>query len=280
MTLPARKPACKEPMALLGPYLDGELQAQGQFELEAHLSECGGCREKLQLLRAIRGSLQRTVKVSATPDFRARVAAAAAAEASRLADAHKGALESKLDRFRGFVPLATAAALALVWGMTTRGPASSGPVEVSAGFGDDIFGDLVSEHSHPLPPEATDVKSVRGFERYVGVPVQPSRFERQGAKLVGGRVFPMRQQRAAMLQYVLGTGDDARRVSVLVFDPQKIRVNDSTLAPKAVGSAKVQVGTTRGYSVAFTERGGVGYAIATDLDTEQSARIAAAVYDE
>jgi hypothetical protein len=69
-------------------------------------------------------------------------------------------------------------------------------------------------------------------------------------------------------------------VSVLVFDPSKIKVNDAELTPRAIGTAQVEVGTSRGYSIAVTQRGGVGYAVASDFDQDQSAQLAALVYDD
>jgi hypothetical protein len=175
--------------------------------------------------------------------------------------------------------LATAAAIALVWGVATRGiqpPAG----EARAGFGDDLLAELVAEHSQPLPPEATNPQAVRGLERWVGIPVRPASFERGGAHLVGGRVMPWRLERAAMLQYVIGTGEEARRVSVLVYDAQKIQVGTANLAPRAVGTAEVRVGREKGYSVAATERGGEGFLVASDLNPDETAQLAAMVYDD
>jgi hypothetical protein len=63
--------------------------------------------------------------------------------------------------------------------------------------------------------------------------------------------------------------------SVLAFDPTRIKVNDADLAPRAVGTARVHVGTVRGYSVAVVERGGVAYAIASDMDSERNTQLAA-----
>jgi anti-sigma factor RsiW len=134
----------------------------------------------------------------------------------------------------------------------------------------------VAEHSHPLPPERTDPKDVRAFEQYVGVPVHPANFERRaGARLVGGRMIPVNRERAAMLQYEIGQGQEIRRVSVLVYDPRRIQVHGGELAPRAVGTAEVRVGRSNGYSVAVTQRAGVGYAVASDLDTDKSAQLAA-----
>jgi hypothetical protein len=83
-----------------------------------------------------------------------------------------------------------------------------------------------------------------------------------------------------MLQYVVGKGADERRVSVLVYDAQKIQVGTSNLAPRAVGTAEVRVGRERGYSVAATERGGEGFLVASDMNPDETAQLAAMVYDD
>jgi hypothetical protein len=69
-------------------------------------------------------------------------------------------------------------------------------------------------------------------------------------------------------------------VSILVYDAQKIQVGNANLAPRVVGSAEVRVGREKGYSVAATQRAGVGYLLASDLGPDESAQIAAMVYDD
>jgi hypothetical protein len=64
-------------------------------------------------------------------------------------------------------------------------------------------------------------------------------------------------------------------VSVFIYDPSKIKVQSSDLAPRSIGSAEVRVGREHGYSVAVTQNGGVGYAVASELDAEHSAELAA-----
>jgi anti-sigma factor RsiW len=280
---------CRDRARLLGPYLDGELEPARIIEIDEHIVECETCREEAQLMRAVRGSLKRVVRMPAPGGLSERIATAMAAERVR-EEARGGAQDDALDAraplvnlasWRTMVPLATAAALALMWGAATRGTQSA-TTEAHAGFGDDLLAELVSEHSQSLPLEAKDLDSVRGLERYVGVPLHPSSFERAGlnARLVGGRVVPLHAQRAAMLQYVVGTGDDARRVSVVVYDAQKIQIGTANLAPREVGTAQVRVGRESGYSVAAAQRGGVGYVVASDLDPERSAQFAAMIYDD
>jgi anti-sigma factor RsiW len=287
---------CRDRARMLGSYLDGELEAAKLLEIDEHVGECETCREETQLLRAMRGSLKRVVRTSAPAGLRDRIGVAMMAEKGR-EDARTDASLAKdaltadalgaraplvsLSSWRTMVPLATAAALALMWGAATRGTQGTS-TEARAGFGDDLLAELVAEHSSPLPLEAKDPDAVRGLERYVGVPLHPSSFERPGlnARLVGARVVPLHAQRAAMLQYVVGTGDDMRRVSVIVYDAQKIQIGTANLSPRAIGTAEVRVGREKGYSVASTQRAGVGYLVAGDLDPDRSAQLAAMVYDD
>ncbi len=276
---------CRDRSRMIGPYLDGELEAAKLIEIDEHEASCETCREEAQLVCATRGSLKRVVRGAAPSGLRERIGVAMAAERAREnARADAGSFGATLPMtalgsWRTIVPLATAAALALVWGAATR-PLPQTAGEARAGLvADDLLAELVAEHSQPLPPEV-DAKGVRGLERYVGVPVRPGSFERAGAHLMGGRVVPLHSQRAAMLQYELGTGDNVQRVSVLVYDAQKIRVGTATnLAPREVGTAEVRVGREKGYSVAVAERGGVGYLVASDLDQDKSAQLAAMIYE-
>jgi anti-sigma factor RsiW len=264
---------------MLGAYLDGELGAAKLIELDEHVAECGTCREEVHLLRAMRGSLKRVVR-SATPGgLRERIGSAMAAERARseeTADEPGGSMG--LPTWRTLVPLATAAAFAIAWAGATNGAPSVTTV-ARAGLGADLLTEFVNEHRNPLPAEAHNAGEVRGLEQYVGVPVTPLNFERAGARLVSGRIITLLPaQRAAMIQYVVGSGQSERRLSVLVYDAEKMPVvGTANLAPRAIGTAEVRVGREKGYSVAATQRAGVGYLIASDLDPDQSAQFAATI---
>jgi anti-sigma factor (TIGR02949 family) len=276
---------CRDRARMLGSFLDGELEAAKLIEIDEHIASCESCREETQLLRAMRGSLKRVVKAPAPSGLRDRIANAMAAERLRedaRAEAAFGALAGGPPFVSGaslktMVPLATAAALALMWGAAANGNQAAS-TDSHASFGEELLSELVAEHSQPLPLDATG-DAVRTLGRYVGVPVQPASLERGGARLVGGRVLPLRSQRAAMLQYVVGTGDNAPRVSVVVYDAQKIQIDSANLAPRAVGTAEVRVGLEKGYSVVVAQRAGVGYLVASDLDPDRSAQLAAMVYE-
>jgi hypothetical protein len=229
--------------------------------------------------------LKKAVRTPVPTELRARVLTAVTAEQQRA-----GARTREAERMRArslggarvAVPLAAAAALGLfAYGVRERMVPRGATMH--AGFGHDVLSELVAEHVRPLPYDATDAKKCRMLEQYVGIPVhaQASRLEANGARFVGGRVLPLRRERAAVLQYEVPTeNNDTRRVSVLVFDPQRIQVDDVDLAPRAVGTASVRVGQAQGYSVAVAQNGGVGYVVATDLDTERSAQLAARLAEQ
>ncbi|MEO8799931.1 MAG: zf-HC2 domain-containing protein [Polyangiaceae bacterium] len=273
---------CRRYTHLLGAYVDGELEPSGVLDVGDHVSRCETCTERIELDRAIRGSLKRSVGASASPAsdaLRARIAGAmAAAETHELVreNAQAHFRETKSWSWRTAVPLASAAALAMVWGAAARGPIgrTTSTAKMSAGANFDLD-ELISEHSHPLPPERTDPKDIHDFERYVGVPVRPVSFEkRSGARLIGGRMIPFHNERAAVLQYEIASGPQIRRVSILVYDPHRIQINDASLQPRAVGTAEVRVGQTHGYTLAVAQGPDIGYAVASDLDSEKSAELA------
>jgi anti-sigma factor RsiW len=339
-----RENACHKHVVLLGAFLDGVLDAASTLELDEHLAHCEACRERVELDRAVRGSLKKAVKtVTASDGMRERVLAAmvaaklAAKQAAEVDDATAAAAiqadadqvaaaavvahdtaesmrpsmnsasalpsgsdasesttaenvaevrtlrkeAKKLASWRTLVPLASAAALALVWnGVAQTAPQGARQTDVMrAGFGHDPLADLVAQHSgfSTVPPERTDPKELRGFERYVGVPVHAPRFRGQDARLVGGRVTTVHHERAAMLQYELGQGAQTQRVTVFIYDPRKIQIGHDHLTPRAIGTSEVRVGREDGYSVAVRAGGvdaGVGYTMVSDLDPERSAELA------
>lgn len=307
--------ACRPMGLLLGAHLDGQLDPVKTLEVEDHLAACEVCRERLALDRALRGSLKKAVKVTAPDDVRSRMLAAMAGEAARQAERVSGGehvetpasgdRESMLDatpgrlsaagrrptmlrHWRTLLPMASAAALVMAWSAAGKQPVVNGMPDtmVPAGLSDDLLRDFVAQHSRPVPPEQQDPKQVRQFERYVGVPVHVRQQITQNgggsARFVGGRLVPVHGgERAAMLQYEMQQPNGGvQRVTLFVYDPRKIQVGGPHLAARAVGTAEVRVGQTDGYSVAVTQRGGVGYAMASDLDPESSANLVAAVDHE
>jgi anti-sigma factor RsiW len=272
MTTPCRTVAC-----LVETYLDDELEPSQLLEVEKHTATCTTCRERIQLDRAIRMGVRGTVTTKASPSFRARVTHSMTAE--RWASSERAQAPSGVPTWRA-VGLAVAATVAAVVGLERQNvPAADGstrPVQAHAapvGL-DALIDQFVDWHARPLPPEITNANDLPGFEPYVGVPVRAAKLDPFGAKLLGGRILPVKEQNcAAMLQYTL---DGSHRVSIYVFDPRVVGTRPSRLHPKVIGSTPVYVGQIKGWSIAAAERKGVGYAIASDLGDDASAELALA----
>ena len=290
---------CGSIARLLGAHADGQLDPARTLEVDDHLGSCETCRERAALDAAIRGSLKKAVKTTAPSDVRARMLAAMAGENVRedariaaaaplsTSDSVRHQLETPaplgntgrptmLRHWRTMIPLASAAALTLAWGFASHQPGATGDAAVArAGFGnDELVNQLVDVHSHPIHPETADPKTVRGFEREVGVPVRVGQLEKN-AHFIGGRLLPMQGgERTAMLQYeVSQPNGGVERVSVFIFDRRRIQIRGSDLAPRAVGTAEVRVGQAHGYSFAVAQHGDVGYAVASDMDADSSAQL-------
>ena len=138
---------------------------------------------------------------------------------------------------------------------------------------DAMLDDLAALHANPLPPETTNPDELRKFEPIVGVKLRRPTFRSYDARFRGARLHAMRDtQRAAMLQYVVRND---HRVTVYLFDPRAIPFGATRMQRRLVQEEPVYVGQFRGYSVAAAERRGVGYAVATDLDTDDCVKMVA-----
>ncbi len=288
--------SCGAVTPLLGTYLDGQLDASHTIDIDEHLAHCETCRERIAIDRAIRGSLKHTSRQGMPEAARTRILAALEAElmANAIAPPERITLDpvatgepapqreerGTLRSWRTLLPLASAAALIVGWGVASQRAPSAGESasRLDASFGaDDLMSQLVDVHRRPLRPETPDPKEVRAFEREVGVPVHVPKL-RENARFVGGRLLPVRGgERAAMLQYEVPQSSGAvERVSVFIYDPRRVPIGSSErLAPRAIGRTNVRIGKAQGYSFAVAQHGDVGYAVASDLE-DSSAQYAVA----
>jgi anti-sigma factor RsiW len=274
MTIP-----CRAVGRFVESFLDGELDPSQVLEVEKHTQTCGTCRERVALDGAIRAEVKGVVtRAKPSANFRARVADSMTAQ--RWA-AESASSPGVLSTWGAWVVGAAAAVAAVVGfqGRTrnqeTDSSATVRQASVAAPVGlDAMIDQFVDWHARPLPPEITNPQDLPGFEPYVGVPVHPPALARIGARLLGGRILPVQQQHvAAMLQYTL---DGGHRISVYVYDPRRLETPPSRLRTKVIGTEPVYVGRVRGWSIAAAERRGVGYAVASDLDDDESAELALA----
>ncbi len=282
MTSPAAFPSsCRQLAPLLEAFGDEELTADKLLEVEQHLVDCRTCSERVRLNQALHASLRSAVRGSApvTASFEERIAAALRAEAHR-EEVIEGAVEheahSRMLSWRTVVPVAAAAALTLVWAGSTskqQTRTSTGTLVAQADTADQLLEELVDHHMNARRPQVTEPALLTQFEPQVGVPLTLPSLQDYGARFEGGSVVAVSNQHAASLRYMMG----GHHVTLYVYNSSRVPI-ETRLRPITVRNEPVYVGNRRGVSIAATEHRGVGYAIAADLNDDESAELVAAVY--
>jgi anti-sigma factor RsiW len=272
---------CRKLAPMLDAHVDGELSPEQVLTVETHALECESCGARLRLEQSMRKSLRRAVYAESAPTaaFQERLAQSLAAERERLTTtADQTSRRGSMLSWGTIVPLATAAALALVFTASKEKDQRRGTAPVTAAAAatemnvDQLLDDLVDRHIEPAPPAVIEPTELVRFEPEVGVPVKFPSLQQYGARWVGGRVVPVRNQRAASLRFHLA----GHRMTLYVFNSERFPLKNK-LEARVVKNEPVYVGWKRGYSIATTDRHGVGYAIASDLDHEENAEMVASL---
>jgi anti-sigma factor RsiW len=274
---------CRHFAPLLEPFRDGELSPAEVVDVEAHLDECERCAERVRLGEALRASLKQFVRSEAqvTEAFQLRIAQALAAEREREERLDSpGEVHGRMLSWRGIVPIAAAAAVVMVWAASANNRAIDGghvakaDVAAAPASVEKLLEELVANHQRSAGPQFTEQTLLPQLEPEVGVPVRAPNFKQYGARWEGVSVVPVSNQRAASLRYRIA----GHRLTVYIYDASRVPVR-STLQQRVVRDEPVYVGSRHGVSIAATERSnGVGYAIATDLNKDESAELVASIY--
>jgi anti-sigma factor RsiW len=270
---------CRHFVPLLEPFRDGELGPADVVDVESHLVECERCAERLRLGEAVRVSLKEFVRADApvTESFEKRIAAALSAERERQERLDSpNELHGRMLSWRGIVPIAAAAAVVMVWAASANNRATDGAhvakgdVASPPASVEKLLEELVANHQRSTGPQFTEQTLLPQLETEVGVPVRAPNFKQYGAHWEGVSVVPVSNQRAASLRYRIA----GHKLTVYIYDASRVPVR-STLQQRVVRDEPVYVGL----SIAATERNnGVGYAIATDLNKDESAELVASIY--
>ncbi len=266
---------------MLDTHADGELSPDQAVTVEAHAVDCTSCGARLRLEQALRSSLRKAVYAASAPNtsFHERLAQSLQAERERLDSAsHNVGRRGAMLSWSTIVPLASAAALALVWTASKEPRRANGPTATVAAAStdmniDQLLDDLVDRHIEPSTHAVVEPTELVRFEPEVGVPVNLPSLQQYGARWEGGRVVPVRNQRAASLRFRLS----GHRMTLYVYNSERVPLK-SKLEARVVRNEPVYVGWKRGYSIAATDRHGVGYAVASDLDDSENAEIVASLH--
>lgn len=283
--------SCRQIAALTDAFLDGELPAEQTLELEEHVAGCEACGERIRFGAALRTSTRHVVHAEAMPSagFESRLSSALRAERERLLDGEP--------RRTSFVPagrrwgmvtplaLSVAATFAIVTWFNSRldreraDQTSMEPAHAASASmlgqetPEQVLDELVDYHAAPPTPQFTEPGLVQRLEPEVGVPVRLPALKAYGASWEGGGVVPMKNQRAAIFRYRVSN----HPVTVYVYDARRVPLR-GVLEPRVVHNQTVSVGERRGYSIAAREQRGVGYAVATDLNDDESAELVSTIY--
>lgn len=279
---------CAAHLRELDSYVDGELSPGPASDVSAHALQCAMCAELIAFKRALRHSLQKSIHKSASArapaSLRARLYALVL-DARRTAGAAGGAAAHRRVPMRYAMALAALAGALFAAGVSKVKPSTvmeanlreSEPATSRASMNaelDALLDDLVALHKRPPAPETTNPEELRRFDLDVGVPVRRPAFQLFDAEFKGARLYMSREGRAALLQYTL-KGD--RRVSLYVFDPRSLPMSRATgMSRRLVRDQPVYIGKRGGYSITAAEQGGVGVALASDLDDDESSSLALA----
>jgi len=273
---------CRHFVPLLEPFRDGELSPAQVVDVEEHLVECERCAERVRLGEAMRSSLKEMVHADAaiTGAFEERIRLALAAEREReerLDPSHDARV--RMLSWRSIMPIAAAAAVVMVWAASANKHTTDvASASTRANFStpasvEKLLEDLVANHERSSP-QFTEPTLLPQLEPEVGVPVKLPNFKQYGARWEGVSVVPVSNQRAASLRYRLA----GHKLTVYVYDASRVPVR-TTLQQRLVRDEPVYVGSRHGVSIAATERSnGVGYAVATDLNKDESAELVASIY--
>ena len=208
---------CQNIETLSMAFLDDELVAEERRELELHLLDCAGCRQRVD---AERTDLDLVRKALVAPPASALLKA----RISRALDAEDtAALRSERRRWsRWLLPgasIAAAAAALLVF-------LGVGAPHADSQHGSDVANVVKWQSRGPLEVRGA---STGPWLRANFAPVEPPQFTEPGISLLGGRLLPngIANHDAALLQYLVDFGSERLSLTAVVLkDLQGDEFND------------------------------------------------------
>ncbi|HEU5074491.1 MAG TPA: zf-HC2 domain-containing protein [Polyangiaceae bacterium] len=274
--------SCRQVQRTVDAFADGELSDESSLATERHLARCPACRRHAHWQRAVHHGTRRAVHArgAVTRGFEHRVRWAL--EHERLEETRERKRHSSGGaRFRWgllvVVPLLALVLLAMNEPLVAGTPAPRVTAASPLDRADELVDQMIGHHvaTTPTTPTTTDSDPFLQLEREVGLPVRaPPELARQGASWLAATRVTLGDQRAAALAYRVA----GRRCTLFLYDSARLPVRRSRyLSPQAVNQRPVFVGVRRGHAVAAVERRGLGYAIATDLPVQETARLAASI---
>ena len=239
---------CTDCELLLHPLIDGELDAVHAREVEAHVTTCAGCAEKLKTLRAMRAAMAGAdLKFAAPASLRDRIEAALPSPSAQIIAPRRFSQPSRRTFFGGFAvgsALSAAIAATLVVGV------------FRSDQNQQVAGEVVSAHirslqaGHLMDVETSDQHTVKPwFDGRVDVAPPVIDLTAQGFTLLGGR-----------LDYI-----DGEPVASVVYQRRKHVINLFVAQRLGVKQAGAMAETIQGYNVHHWSEQGLDFWAVSDL---------------
>jgi anti-sigma factor RsiW len=253
---------CAESKPLVGSYIDGELDAVHNLEMERHIAGCPACAATEQSALALRSLIREKTPYFRAPEtLRARVNAItnvdrAATHAKDTTTARRPSPAKRL----AWNWMGAAAAFALVLAVGLRVSNLWGPSQVNL-----LAGEVESAHvrslmaNHLMDVPSTDQHTVKPwFHGKLDFAPPVEDFSPDGFPLTGGR-----------LDYIQG-----QTVAALVYQRRQHPINVFVWPMPSEKDSDVREITRDGYNILHWTRGGMTYWVASDLALDEMRQFA------
>lgn len=241
-------------------YIDGEFGERENAEMEAHLSVCESCRQKVQRQVEFKEHIREQLADEQAPrELRDGVLAQIEeleTQRQKETTRRRWGSVARLGWVAG--PLAAVAALMFVVPEFTVAPAASNPVPV--------IDHTVDWHQGNFPLEVVTAdtgEAEKWFEDKVDFSVRIPQFNDERVNLLGGRIAHIEDRRAAFVLYEV----DGAKLSAILFDGDGVKVPRERL--RRIEDRDIAWLNQQGYGVAVVQDGGVTYAMTSDLSEER-----------
>jgi anti-sigma factor RsiW len=250
---------CAESKPLVGSYIDGELDAVHNLEMERHIDACPACAATKQSALALRSLIREKAPYFRAPQtLRARVNAIAAAEPSASTTVRSPSAFPQRRQVWSWMGAAAAFALVLVVGLRVSN--LWGPSQDNL-----LAGEVESAHvrslmaNHLMDVPSTDQHTVKPwFHGKLDFAPPVEDFASDGFPLTGGR-----------LDYIHG-----QTVAALVYQRRQHPINVFVWPVPAEKDSDVREVTRDGYNILHWQRGGMTYWVASDLALDEMRQFA------
>ena len=241
---------CAETQALLGVYLDQELDAVHAANVDAHLQACAVCQRHYAVQGAHHVALKQVRYFNAPPDLAAQIRAQLPRTASPATHVRQAFWLRFGSRLAAVGPSLVAMCLALWLGAVYLHPANTG---------DSLERELLDSHvrslmgDHLTDVASTDQHTVKPwFNGRLDFSPPVSNWSAAGYPLIGGR-----------LDYI-----DRHAVAALVYQRRKHYIN-VFVWPQAQADRAPSLHSMQGYHLVRWQQAGMAYAAVSDLDTAE-----------